>query len=186
MNSSLLSNIFLYLLLSILTRSSVQFRPTKPIVGRRNVQTKMSSSDITIRVASDDEFPRCADFLSKSMYGDSISKAQQKELSRLEYQDLSKRYGALVGRRKFPTTLLVAVEDEEIVGWVMTSLHGSGICMIRRFFSCSRCFVILPHRNIMYPFHRYLLCQVCWSRLSILRKRKVQTNHNISIRCRWR
>ena len=41
---------------------------------------------------------------------------QAKELTRLELSDLRDRYGPLVGKRKFPSIFLVAVEDEEFVG----------------------------------------------------------------------
>jgi hypothetical protein len=53
------------------------------------------------------------------MYEANIPTAQQRELSRLELGDLSKRYGALVGKRRFPSLFLIATEDEEIVGYVL-------------------------------------------------------------------
>ena len=44
------------------------------------------------------------------------SAGQAKELVRLELNDLRDRYGALVGKRKFPSAFIVAVEDEELIG----------------------------------------------------------------------
>ena len=52
------------------------------------------------------------------MYGNDISEGQKKELARLESDDLSRRYGTRVGPRKFPSALILAEVDEEIVGCV--------------------------------------------------------------------
>lgn len=41
---------------------------------------------------------------------------QRKELTRLEQADLVNRYGTRVGKRKFPSALLLAEEDGEIIG----------------------------------------------------------------------
>jgi hypothetical protein len=45
-----------------------------------------------------------------------MTAGQAKELTRLELNDLRDRYGPLVGKRKYPSMLLVAVEDEEFIG----------------------------------------------------------------------
>jgi hypothetical protein len=43
---------------------------------------------------------------------------QMKELTRLEFNDISDRYGELVGPRKFPSVFLVAIINKEIIGYV--------------------------------------------------------------------
>jgi hypothetical protein len=43
-----------------------------------------------------------------------MTAGQAKELTRLELNDL--RDSPLVGKRKYPSMLLVAVEDEEFIG----------------------------------------------------------------------
>jgi len=61
---------------------------------------------------------RAADFLSRNMYTEAIPEGQRRELRNLEFQDLQARYGQLVGRRPFPSSLLLSLQDQEIVGCV--------------------------------------------------------------------
>lgn len=61
---------------------------------------------------------RTADFLSRAMYETQMPEGQRKELRRLEFQDLQQRYGATVGRRKYPSVLLLSLQDQDIVGCV--------------------------------------------------------------------
>ena len=61
---------------------------------------------------------RAADFLSRSMYPEQIPEGQRKELRNLEFQDLQNRYGQVVGRRLFPSSLILTLEDQDIVGCV--------------------------------------------------------------------
>jgi hypothetical protein len=72
----------------------------------------------TTKIASDTDFPLVARFLSEAMYGPEVPNGQRKELARLELIDLRDRYGSTVGKRKFPAALIVAEEDEEVVGCV--------------------------------------------------------------------
>lgn len=50
------------------------------------------------------------------MYGEHVPNGQRKELARLKFIDLRDGYGSRVGRWKYPSTLLVALERSEIVG----------------------------------------------------------------------
>lgn len=77
-----------------------------------------TSSTITIRAAESRELPRCAQLLSQSMYPVELPRGQANELTRLELKDLEGRYGALVGKRKYPSRFFVAEEDEEFLGAV--------------------------------------------------------------------
>jgi hypothetical protein len=83
-----------------------------------STQSQSLKSRITIKVASDTDIPLVARFLSEAMYGPDVPNGQRKELARLELIDLRDRYGSMVGRRKFPAALIVAEEDEEVVGCV--------------------------------------------------------------------
>lgn len=59
---------------------------------------------------------RIADFLTRNLYADEMPLGQRKQLRELEFQDLDKRYGQRMGRRKFPSAMVLAVEDQDIVG----------------------------------------------------------------------
>ncbi|KAJ1418319.1 acyl-CoA N-acyltransferase, partial [Ochromonadaceae sp. CCMP2298] len=87
-----------------------------------SLRLSMSTTDIkartTIKIASETDFPLVARFLSEAMYGPDVPNGQRKELARLELIDLRDRYGSTVGKRKFPAALIVAEEDEEVVGCV--------------------------------------------------------------------
>ena len=72
--------------------------------------------EIQIEAAYNDDIPRVADFLGKYWYNVDISKSQRLEFVRLEKNDLIKRYGEQVGQRKYPAVMLMALEDQEILG----------------------------------------------------------------------
>ena len=67
--------------------------------------------------AYNNDIPRVANFLGQYWYNIDISKSQRLEFIRLEKNDLLKRYGEQVGQRKYPAVLLMALEDEEILGY---------------------------------------------------------------------
>jgi ribosomal protein S18 acetylase RimI-like enzyme len=81
---------------------------------------------ITIRLArTDNDIAQCAKLLSTQMYTPDtavkeIPKGQLNELYRLEVKDLTDRYRSNVNNNKnlFPSSLIVAVENEEIIGCV--------------------------------------------------------------------
>jgi hypothetical protein len=64
---------------------------------------------------TDVEIPLVARFLSESMYG-TVPNGQRNELARLELIDLRERYGSRVGRWRYPSSLMVAVEGNDIIG----------------------------------------------------------------------
>lgn len=61
------------------------------------------------------DIQRAAIFLSQEMYGPDMPIGQRKELARLEQTDLNNRYGPKV-KAKYPSKLILALEDEEIIG----------------------------------------------------------------------
>lgn len=84
--------------------------------GRRGGNTK--TGEVIISITSDRaDVRRAADFLSFAMYED-VPKAQRRELSDLEAKDLQKRYEEKVGKQRLPSALILAKEDEEIIGSV--------------------------------------------------------------------
>lgn len=93
------------------------------ISGRFSLHMKASSGSITpynIRqVDGETEYlRRTSDFLSKNLYAEKIPEGQRKELRNLEFQDLSVRYGQTMGKKKFPSCLFLAIEDQEIIGCI--------------------------------------------------------------------
>ena len=73
----------------------------------------------TIIGSSDDRMDvrRTAEFLTYSMY-DEMPRAQKRELLELESKDLRDRYEAKVGGGRLPSALILAKEDQEIIGSV--------------------------------------------------------------------
>lgn len=61
---------------------------------------------------------RTSDFLSKNLYEERIPEGQRRELRNLEFQDLQGRYGPTMGRRRYPSCLLLVFEDQDIIGSV--------------------------------------------------------------------
>lgn len=61
------------------------------------------------------DLPRIARFLPDAMYGD-LPKVQRNDLAQLQLVDLKTRYGSKVGKRVYPSPLLLAVEGDEVVG----------------------------------------------------------------------
>ena len=80
----------------------------------------MSVNQLIIRPASNNDIPRAANFLGNYWFNEDIeiSKAQRNEFTKLENIDLNKRYSERVGIKKYPSTLLLALLDEDIVGYV--------------------------------------------------------------------
>lgn len=78
----------------------------------------MSVNQLIIRPASNNDIPRAANFLGNYWFNEDveISKAQRNEFTRLENIDLNKRYSERVGVKKYPSILLLALLDEDIVG----------------------------------------------------------------------
>lgn len=77
------------------------------------------SQEIKIRSCNNMDISRVANFLGQYWFDADIemSRAQRAEFVRLENSDLTRRYGELVGLRKFNATLLVATDNEEILGY---------------------------------------------------------------------
>jgi GNAT superfamily N-acetyltransferase len=87
------------------------------IFGGRGSQSTQSG-EVIISITSDRaDVRRAADFLSYAMYED-VPKAQRRELSELEAKDLRTRYEEKVGKSRLPSALILAKEDEEIIGSV--------------------------------------------------------------------
>ena len=59
---------------------------------------------------------RIADFLTRNLYAEEMPLGQRKQLRELEFKDLDKRYGERMGKKKFPSTMILAVEEQDIVG----------------------------------------------------------------------
>ena len=80
------------------------------------------ASTVTVRAvntaSNSRELPRCALLLAQSMYPVELPRGQANELQRLELRDLEGRYGATVGKRKYPSQFFVAEEDQEFLGAV--------------------------------------------------------------------
>ena len=81
-----------------------------------------SASTVTVRpvntATNSRELARCAALLATSMYPVELPRGQANELTRLELKDLEARYGATVGKRKYPSQFFVAEEDQEFLGAV--------------------------------------------------------------------
>jgi hypothetical protein len=102
-----------------LIAKSYQFSPIRQAKQDRHLSLFSTVEDtLTIREAIRDELPRCAGFLSQSMYATTIPAGQARELARLELNDLRDRYGELVGKRKYPSIFFIALKEEEIIGSV--------------------------------------------------------------------
>jgi hypothetical protein len=95
-------------------------------------------NQIVIQECENSDIPGVANFLGRFWFSADMSNAQRLEFTRLENNDLTKRYGSRVGRKKYNSTLLVAMEDEEIVGYAFIQIY-----------------------TIFIEF-----LQVCWTRLS--------------------
>ena len=87
-----------------------------------NIRMAFNNDDnkkAVVRVATNGDINNVAKFLSVSMYADNpIPLAQQKELYRLEFQDLKSRYSSLSAVRGYYSSLLLAEIEGEIVGAV--------------------------------------------------------------------
>ncbi len=78
-----------------------------------------ASKRAVVRIATNDDINNVAKFLSVSMYADNpIPLAQQKELYRLEFQDLKSRYSSISAVKGYYSSLLLAEIEGEIVGAV--------------------------------------------------------------------
>eukprot|EP01031_Cornospumella_fuschlensis_P032566 gene32566-39377_t len=62
---------------------------------------------VDIREAENSDIPNVASFLANTMYSGTVPVGQRKELTRLEQQDLVERYSEKLGRRVFPSVLLL-------------------------------------------------------------------------------
>ncbi len=86
--------------------------------GGRGGESSLAPGE-TIIGSTDDRMDvrRTAEFLTTSMYDD-MPRAQRKELLELEAKDLRNRYEEKVGAGRLPSTLILAKEDQEIIGSV--------------------------------------------------------------------
>lgn len=84
---------------------------------RYPIWTKLNAvNTVTVSSAYNEDIPRVANFLGQFWYSMDLTKSQRSEFIRLEKNDLITRYGEQVGQRKYPAVLLMAKEDEEILG----------------------------------------------------------------------
>lgn len=67
-------------------------------------------------LASDIDLPVVARFLSETMYGAAVPNGQRNELSRLQLIELRDGFGSHVGRSMYPSVLLIAEDNQEIIG----------------------------------------------------------------------
>jgi hypothetical protein len=74
-------------------------------------------NELIIKECSNREIPGVAGFLGQFWFTADMSKAQRLEFTRLENNDLIKRYGERVGPRKYNAVLLTATENQEILGY---------------------------------------------------------------------
>lgn len=78
--------------------------------------TMNAVNPVKVSAAYNEDIARVANFLGQFWYSMDLTKSQRSEFIRLEKNDLITRYGEQVGQRKFPAVLLMAIEDEEILG----------------------------------------------------------------------
>lgn len=75
----------------------------------------LTKGGLVVRTATATDIPRAGNFLAGWMYPEDVPRGQRAELARLEASDLSKRYGERL-KPRYPSALLLAEIDEEIVG----------------------------------------------------------------------
>jgi hypothetical protein len=95
-------------------------------LAKSSIMMSTQINQIQIQAAYNEDIPRVANFLGQYWYNVDISKSQRLEFIRLEKNDLIKRYGEQVGQRKYPAVMLMAVQDEEILGYanICTCAYG--------------------------------------------------------------
>ena len=78
------------------------------------------NSKISVAQCKNVDIPLAASFVGTYWFDPEvvISTRQQEEFIRLELDDLSRRYGERVGKRKYPASLLLAKENDEIIGYI--------------------------------------------------------------------
>lgn len=113
----------------VASESSTHFHPTKVSHGEkqgmalhlwrgRGGESSLAPRETIIRSTDDRmDVRRTAEFLTYSMYND-MPRQQRKELLELEAKDLRNRYEEKVGAGRLPSTLILAEEDQEIIGSV--------------------------------------------------------------------
>lgn len=86
----------------------------------RAAMPAMAAAGVSLEVTADYEtIKRAAEFFALEFWGqaDALSKEQQEQLAGQHRADFDKRYGALTGKRRFPSALLLAYgSGGEIVG----------------------------------------------------------------------
>ena len=82
------------------------------------ILSQLTKQGLELKKASDNEMNQAEAFLSSQMYEVDMPNVKRKELQRLEYADLVNRYGGRTGIRKYPSALLLATENDEIIGMV--------------------------------------------------------------------
>eukprot|EP01031_Cornospumella_fuschlensis_P034798 gene34798-42139_t len=73
---------------------------------------------VDIREAENSDIPNVASFLANTMYSGTVPVGQRKELTRLEQQDLVERYSEKLGKRVFPSVLLLLEVNNKLAGCV--------------------------------------------------------------------
>ena len=119
----ILNNVNCYKTISISSKSSAlsTLRISTSLLSSYNneVLSKLTKQGLELKTASsENEMNQAAAFLASQMYDADMPNGQRRELQRLEYVDLMNRYGGRTGIRKYPSALLLAIENEEIIGMV--------------------------------------------------------------------
>lgn len=108
-----------YNIISLKPSSCRSLSSTSLLLYNNKLLETLSKQGLELKTASsENDMNQAAAFLASQMYDADMPNGQRKELQRLEYVDLMNRYGSRTGKRKYPSALLLAIENEEIVSMV--------------------------------------------------------------------
>lgn len=108
-----------YNIISLKPSSCRSLSSTSLLLYNNKLLETLSKQGLELKTASsENDMNQAAAFLAAQMYDADMPNGQRKELQRLEYVDLMNRYGSRTGKRKYPSALLLAIENEEIVSMV--------------------------------------------------------------------
>ena len=116
----IIDNVVSYKTIKSLSLSSSSLSSSSSLFSSYNNQvlSVLTKQGLELKTAStENDMNQAAAFLASQMYED-MPNGQRRELQRLEYADLMNRYGGRTGIRKYPSALLLAIENEEIIGMV--------------------------------------------------------------------
>lgn len=115
-------NLYYFVVLLVLIQLSLSFA-FSPHYWSQLVTTSLSSTNSkvnsalsTIRPAENADFDKIANLLANNMYDVDIAQMQKRELTRIAKNDLDERYSERLGKRTFPSALIVSEVGDEIVG----------------------------------------------------------------------